>query len=331
MIGESWGEFSQQVMPEPVWLVEDMLSEGFMTFSGKPKDGKSVLALMLAVAVASGRHLLGQFPVRQAGALYLSYEDHPAIIQERLKKMVPDGVDCSESLRVAYEKPVLDENGLQQVEGFFRANPSFKLLILDTLFQGLPKDQRSASYANETEVGNRLRKMADDLHITIIAVHHSVKGRGRARSMADMLRGTLGLPGATSGIMLLEQTKDDGVLELLIKGKRIPYQNHLLTMVDDGSGWQLYVPDDTISEARAAIIEVLEAAGRPVGLPFIYGALQEHGDQRGHSAVRKILREMVADGQIACPSRGLYSALDLSAEDDQFDANNMARDSAVTG
>ena len=39
--------------PEPKWAVEKLVPEGVVIFSGKPKSGKSVLALNMALSVAS--------------------------------------------------------------------------------------------------------------------------------------------------------------------------------------------------------------------------------------------------------------------------------------
>jgi AAA domain len=57
------GDLMAQELPEPSWIVPDILAEGVAILAGKPKLGKSWMALGLCVAVASGGYALGTNPV----------------------------------------------------------------------------------------------------------------------------------------------------------------------------------------------------------------------------------------------------------------------------
>jgi len=70
--------------PEPVWLVPGLLPVGLTILGGKPKVGKSWLALQLAQAIATGGMFLG-IRVVQALVLYLALEDSPRRLSSRMK------------------------------------------------------------------------------------------------------------------------------------------------------------------------------------------------------------------------------------------------------
>jgi RecA-family ATPase len=53
-----------------VWVVESFIPEGLVILAGKPKMGKSMLALDLGIAVASGNRALGSFRVERGAVLF---------------------------------------------------------------------------------------------------------------------------------------------------------------------------------------------------------------------------------------------------------------------
>ena len=75
--------------PEPRWIVPGIVPEGTTILAGKPKMGKSWLALGTSVAVAAGGVALGTKRVERGAVLYLALEDNPRRLQSRLKKLLP--------------------------------------------------------------------------------------------------------------------------------------------------------------------------------------------------------------------------------------------------
>jgi len=83
---------------QPVrWVVRGLLPEGVTLLAGKPKLGKSWLALGLGVAVASGGVALGTKPVDRGDVLYLALEDNPQRLQGAPREDV-DGRSCARAL-----------------------------------------------------------------------------------------------------------------------------------------------------------------------------------------------------------------------------------------
>ena len=69
--------------------------------AGRPKAGKSWLALNLAEAIANGGKVLG-VDVEQGDVLYLALEDNPRRLQQRLDQLIPF-VEKPERLQFATE------------------------------------------------------------------------------------------------------------------------------------------------------------------------------------------------------------------------------------
>jgi hypothetical protein len=303
----TWGALKDIQYPPTVWLVEGLLAEGFYTFSGKPKEGKSKLALSMCVAVAGGVPLFGNLNADQSGTLYVTYEDEIELVQERLHRMVPEGVDCSQTLAVKDDLPPLDEGGLDLLDRFFSGKPPIKLVVIDTLMQGLSKHHRSSTYHRDLEIINRLREFALRHHIVVIAVHHSTKGK--FADPADSVRGTLGLTGSATGYMVLESTKDEHVFRFKARGKRVRYEVSLC--LDDDTGAWTVVPDQEQAAAgskRRAILDVLAAADHDLTIEEIQQGLLQRGEEPAYAPLKKMLAEMVKAGEIERASRGLYRA-----------------------
>lgn len=78
----------KQNFPEPKYIVPGIITEGVNLITGKPKLGKSLIMLNIAIAVASGGAALGQIPVEKKGVLYLGLEDTKRRLQKRIKSIL---------------------------------------------------------------------------------------------------------------------------------------------------------------------------------------------------------------------------------------------------
>src|SRR5918995_4663655 len=105
--------------PEPRWIVPGIIPEGTTILAGKPKMGKSWLAL-------------GTKRVERGAVLYLALEDNPRRLQSRLKKLLAGGA-APEGLELATEWPRLGDGGLDALEAWLNTHPDARLVVIDTL------------------------------------------------------------------------------------------------------------------------------------------------------------------------------------------------------
>jgi len=160
--------------PEPVWTVPDMIPIGLVSLAGRPKVGKSWMALQLAIAVASGGYFLGQ-KVNKAEVLYLALEDHSRRLKARIKQI---GVNREAPITFKTEYKPLDGEGLMDLQDEI-ASGRYKLIIVDTFGRSLTAGKLEIKdYSDNVMVLAPLQKMAQDFAVTILLVYHHAKING---------------------------------------------------------------------------------------------------------------------------------------------------------
>jgi AAA domain len=144
----SAAELMAREIPPVRWIVPGIVPEGVALLAGKPKLGKSWLALGLFVAVASGVVAFGTVRVEKGAALYLALEDNDRRLQFRLAKIlaraeVPDG------LHYSIKCPRLDEGEVEAIEDWLSSRPDARLVVIDTLAKIRPRQRRGANTYQE--------------------------------------------------------------------------------------------------------------------------------------------------------------------------------------
>jgi RecA-family ATPase len=104
-------ELLAKKLPTVRWAVPGMLPEGLILLAGKPKQGKSWLALDLAFAIAAGGAVLGKIPVEQGGVLYLALEDNERRLQARAKQLLASMGAVPAGIVFEVQWPRLDQGG----------------------------------------------------------------------------------------------------------------------------------------------------------------------------------------------------------------------------
>jgi hypothetical protein len=169
--------------PEQRWLVEQLWSaEAVGIIGGEPKCGKSLLALDLAVSVASGTPCLGRFPTARAGRVLLfAAEDPLHVVRERL-----EGLTAARGLDLQrLPLYVITASSLRLDQGDHRdrlcqtvAKITPGLLVLDPFVRLHAIDENAAGEV--APVLAFLRQLQRKHHLAVALVHHARKDAGRA-------------------------------------------------------------------------------------------------------------------------------------------------------
>lgn len=196
--------------PPVSWVVRDLLPEGATVLAGKPKLGKSWLALQLGYAVACGDEVLGR-PVEQGRVLYAALEDNNRRLKSRLEKMSPLMAPWPEAFDLATEWPRLDDGGLPAFEAWLDQHPDGRLIIIDTLATVRPPSSgKETLYQGDYQAVRGLHAIANQRGIAIVLVHHVRKAE--ADDPFDTVSGSTGLTGAADTTLVLTNTTDGKVL-----------------------------------------------------------------------------------------------------------------------
>lgn len=119
--------------PDLQWIVPGLLPPGYTLFAGRPKQGKSWLALQLALAVATGGQALGE-KVEHGNVLVCALEDGYRRLKDRMTAQGwPDPCDAVQYVISLDELGgPLDGSGLPALEQRI-VEHNLRLVVVDTL------------------------------------------------------------------------------------------------------------------------------------------------------------------------------------------------------
>jgi len=308
-----------RAFPPLLPVVEGLVYAGVSLLAGKPKQGKSWLALELALAVASGRPALGALPVRSGHVLLLALEGGEQRLQEQLGRLLggappPDQLDYCEAWAP------LAEGGLGDLRDWLDSVPAPRLIVIDTLKRVRAREERGRSlYAQDYEA---LAPLADLLQrypgVTALVVHHTRKGE--STDPLDLISGSTGLTGAVDGALVIQRsrTSTEATLTVVHRDAR---EDRTLTLRQppDRPGWLFggeaqAEPLAGLSPERRRLLDALRQAGRPLSPRELARATWPGPDAADAQAwerhwlnVRSRLSEMAAAGQIVKAGYGCYA------------------------
>jgi hypothetical protein len=290
-------------LPAPEFTVHGIVPKGLCLLAGKPKLGKSWLALNVAIAVTSGGVALGQVKVDQGDVLYLALEDGLARLKTRLKKMLPNmGCDAPTGLEFRSQFPRADEGGLEEIEKWLKQHPNARMVVIDTWPRLRPRkaegrNQYEEDYSDAADV----KALADEYDVTFLLVCHCRKLD--ADDPVDSVTGTLGLGGSADGVLVLQRARCSSEATLFITGRDVEEERKLILRWDGASAmWSLAEDQVTAgaSPARGKLISFLREKG-PSSISDVAA-----GVGAGKNNVKQLLFKMYQEGQVMRCGPGMY-------------------------
>lgn len=230
----------------PRFLVDGLLTEGLTLCAGKPKHGKSWLALLLGWAVASGQAVDGRSSW-SGEVLYLALEDTRRRLQSRLAKLRGAcGWSVPSTLTLHTNWPRSSEGGLYHVAEWLESRKgTARLVIVDTLwkFRDVPKGNAN-SYGEDYAVVGEFKKMLDHFAVSGLIVHHTRKLK--SEDPFDEISGTQAIAGAVDSVWVLDTEKKGEAARLYVTGRDLADSTIPMCFDRDSGRW-------TIGESRDGI------------------------------------------------------------------------------
>ncbi len=219
---------------ELCWIVRATIPAGTMLFFGKPKKGKSFLALMVAMSVAAGQKVFGK-EAKQRRVLYMGLEDSVRRLQRRVKGcanalQIPHE-DFSSRLHVTTTSNRLDTGLMDELKGWMEKHSDTGLIVVDMLKKVTAANQGKNLYEEQAQVGDTLTRFCHQYpELAIMVVHHSRKAE--TDDPFDMVSGTTGLSGSYDSLAAITDTEGGRMLH--ITGRDIENRDIPLKMNDAG-------------------------------------------------------------------------------------------------
>jgi len=313
-------------LPPVRWAIPGILPEGLTLLAGKPKLGKSWLALSAALAIAAGGVAFGKQPVPQGDVLYLALEDNVRRLQARAKQLLASMTAVPHGLEFALTWPRLQEGGLASLEDYLKAHPQVRLVVIDTWARIAPPSEgkRCSQYEEDYEALTPLKRLTDTYHISLLLVHHLRKTG--ASDVLDEVTGSTGLTGAVDGALILKRERGELDATLFVTGRDVEREQQLALSFDPATAlWTLAgkAEEVNLSKERQEIIDLLREQV-PDGMSP--RDVAEALDKNYHTT-RSLLRKMEEAGEIRRLGR-CYAALPLEANQEPEPLDTPRLDSA---
>ena len=255
-------ELHQSPVKKEKHPITNLLPKGLSVMGGRPKEGKSILSTQMAVAVDKGEKFLNHFEVLQSDVLYLSLEEPPDLISERLQRIYPNSPP-SKNIHFMFEWLSIDRGGYDYLDNYIGENPNLKLIFIDTL-SALTNGQSNSGkgYSNEYNEAQKLHKITKNLNVSMVLLHHTVKN---SKGNLDDLYGSSGYSGTVDNILILNSDKARGLGKLQLTS-RYGDAEYVLQFNRQQLCWEyLGIADEIdLTQERKDILEVLFEAHGPV-------------------------------------------------------------------
>lgn len=300
--GQKLETLLQTYYPDPQWAVEGLLPEGCIILAGKPKHGKSYLALTWALAVAKQYTCMDHFRVTGGDVLCFSLEDYAKRVQKRMQRLYTTP-STRYTIEFFYDAPKMSKGFGERLYATLSQRKSVRLVIIDTLrcIRDAQTEQYNL-YQEDSDFIGGLNKCAQDAGMTILIVHHTRKAK--SDDVFEEISGTGGLRGATSANMVLEETQGEADAMLNIEGKDFEHRQHVAMKRKDDGSWT-YVGEGEVYQLRAnkkAVLEAIVALGDDATPKDIWIASKI----TSFATVRTLLSRMAGIGEVGKTTKGVY-------------------------
>ncbi len=292
-------------IPEPNWFIKNFLMEGLTILAGKPKTGKSWLALNISFSVAQGKKLLNRYYTEQHEVLYLAYEDTKRRLKKRIiQLMQSEYYYCDQVDNIFFPDQLhlknLNTGGLEELEKLVTENNKIKVVIIDTFGASFVPPKKSVDTFQENyQMILMLQKFAMKYSIAVILIHHLKKMKGELAQ--DGILGSTGITAACDSTMILEVDKDkNAVIE--INGRDVLNERIAVEHDQETGVWELRGEETDLTIERQTILDIFKAEPERI---FQTKDIAELTNTSRPNA-SKLLKKLAEDGFIERVKSGKY-------------------------
>ena len=273
----------------PKFIVPRILPTGMISLAGRPKVGKSWLALQIAHAVGRGGSTLEQVAV-SGKVLYLALEDTPRRLKDRCQKQ---GIPREANITFVTEWKSLDNGGIADLVAAMHLE-GYTLIIIDTFSRACGRADQLDNREMNDLLGQLHQAVQSAEAATLMVDHHRKPNYLNTDPIDDILGSTAKSAVVDAALGLYKQRGKPGAT-LKIAGRDVEEQELALQWDATRFCWQLL---GTTEQVTAATIqgELLEALVTLGGQSTVTELAEYLGKQAGN--ISRELNELVAKGKV---------------------------------
>lgn len=298
---QSWTsqKLLESVFPKVKWAVPGIIPSGLTVLAGAPKVGKSWLTLQIGAALSTGENVLGNIVVEKTGVLYLSLEDTPRRLKERLEKIQ---AYPSENFHFRTDWSRMTQ-GLFMLEEFLIEHPTVSVIIIDTLAKIKPV--RDSNYSNDYDDAGNLKQLAELYDVSIILVHHTRKAYDD--DWINMISGSTGITGAADTLCGLFRSRGQADAVLHITGRDVDEQEIALQFEKPTGIWTIMgdAAQFNLTKQRLEVLEVIQNSKVPISPKDVAKQLSKE-----NGSVRRLIVKLFNEGFLEKEAYGKYIFVD---------------------
>jgi archaellum biogenesis ATPase FlaH len=292
-------------LPPITWVVPNLLPSGLTIIAGKPKTGKSLLALNIAVAVSTGRELFSQITTNHSQVVYFALEDNEARLQDRIDMISGcyDAIVNSEDFKSSLDIQRYDIGGLEYLVNITK-DKDVKLVIIDTWQRfAPPKTTTESDYEFTYRVFTELSRLAKQNDVALILIHHARKNKSDSNYTFDEIMGSTGITASVDTMMVLSKVQELQKLEAT--GRDVESAELLLKFDKTTLTYTLTnTPYDDVSPERQSIIDLMDKVKKEFTVSEIADTLDVPKEN-----LKGLLSKMARTGQVKRIKRGVYTGI----------------------
>lgn len=244
-------ELSKMDFPPVEFLIQGLLPTPTLALLvGPPKGGKSWLAWRWALAVAAQR----------LGVFFIASEDNQRRIKDRLTALHAT-MPANLHLLAAHNSTKPIPRGSEAI-GFLRSikaqHPDISLFIVDIAQSIMELTARDKDYAGASAEWSALQRLAHELKVAILLVHHTRKSFGLAcNSPLESVLGSTAIAATAETLMIMEPIIGTRDVKLHVTGKDVETVDLVFPWNNPGFGDPMDADEASLGEAQKAVLDYI--------------------------------------------------------------------------
>lgn len=290
-------------LPRTKFVIQGILPQGLAIIAGAPKIGKSWLMLDWCVKIAKGENIWN-FKTTKGTTLYLCLEDNDNRIQDRLLTITDE---VTSDVYFVTDCCSLSDGLEEQIRNFVNEHSDTVLIVIDTL-QKVRQNSKDISYASDYKEIETIKRIADELQIAILLVHHMRKQDDK--DPINKLSGTNGIAGGADTIFTLDRSKrSQNNATLICTGRDLEYRELELNFNKEDCIWNLIAdslenPDMLMPDEMNLLIDMIKAEKYFNGSNAEF--VEKYNSNTGKNLTARLLKRMMNKWRYELEENGVY-------------------------
>jgi putative DNA primase/helicase len=210
------------------WVVEKLFPVGGVNvISGHPGSFKTWVLLHVALKVARGELVFGQFPSKKTKVLIVDEENRVELIRPRLEMLGASSADDGIFISSLANFKIDDRPSMEKLTAFVERH-QIGLVIFDSFVRVHSKDENVAREIAEVFEG--FKSLAKAGIAVIITHHHRKQARTGKHGMSQSLRGSSDILAAVDTHLAVEYDKEENTLTFFQTKMRVAEAHNPFTV-----------------------------------------------------------------------------------------------------